>query len=110
MKIIEKEDTIFWVGRNARDNWDAISQSDSNWLWFHLDKFPSSHVIICKEKNNISKKDIENACNLLLNYSKYKFNNIGIVYCEINNLLFGIETGSVIFKSNNKVEKIKYIL
>lgn len=110
MKIIQKDDTIFWVGRNAKDNWDAISQSDKNWLWFHLDKFPSSHVIICKETKDISRKDIENACNLLLEHSKYKFNNIGIVYCEINNLLFGMDAGSVIFKSNNKVEKIKYIL
>ena len=109
MKIIEKDDTIYWVGRNAKDNWETIKKSDQTWLWFNLDKFPSAHIVVCKESKDVSKKDIENACNLIIEYSKYKYNNIGIVYCEINNLLFGIDPGSVVFKNNNKVHRIIYV-
>jgi len=106
MKIIEKDGTTYWVGRNAQDNWDIIKKAEQNWLWFHLDKFPSSHVIICKNVKEILENDIQYACNLVKDYSKYKFNNIGIVYCEIKNLTIGTEVGSVTFKSNNKTTKI----
>ena len=47
MKVIEKEGTIYWIGKNAQDNWDIIKKSEQNWMWFHLDKFSSSYIIIC---------------------------------------------------------------
>jgi predicted ribosome quality control (RQC) complex YloA/Tae2 family protein len=108
MKVVEQEETIYWIGKNAQDNWDIIKKSEQNWMWFHLDKFPSSHVIICKNSNNISNEEKNSACKLLIENSKYKFNNIGIVYCEISNLTIGEEVGSVIFISNKKVNKINY--
>jgi len=108
MKVVEKEGIIYWIGKNAQDNWNIIKESESNYLWFHLDKFPSSHIIICKNGKNVLDEEILFACKLLIENSKYKFNNIGIVYCTIDNLIFGEEIGSVRFKSNKKVIKINY--
>jgi predicted ribosome quality control (RQC) complex YloA/Tae2 family protein len=108
MKVVEEDGTVYWIGKNAQDNWDIIKKSEQNWMWFHLDKFPSSHVIICKNVEEVSKEEINNACKLVIDNSKYKFNNIGIVYCEISNLTLGEEVGSVTFISNRKVNKIIY--
>jgi predicted ribosome quality control (RQC) complex YloA/Tae2 family protein len=109
MKVVEQEGVTYWIGKNAQDNWDIIGKSEQTWLWFHLEKFPSSHVIICKNSDEISKDEINSACKLLIENSKYKFKNIGIVYCNINNLTLGTDIGSVTFKSNKKVNKINYI-
>ena len=54
--------------------------------------------------NNYSIKDIEKFFRLKQN-SKYKFKNIGINYCKIDNLIHGKEPGSVHFKSNKQVKK-----
>jgi len=106
-EIADENNTIYWLGKNAEDNWDIIKKAESNWLWFHLDKFPSGHVIICKESSTITNDEIIYASNLCKSNSKYKLlKNLGIVYCEINNLNIGKEVGSVYFNSNKKTKKI----
>jgi len=107
MKEIINESTTYWVGRNAQDNWDIINKSDKNWIWIHLDKFPSGHVIICKNSDTISHQEIIYGCNLCIINSKYKNQiNLGLVYCEVTNLILGEDIGSVYFKSNRKTTKI----
>ena len=106
MKEFTDNDTIYWLGKNAQDNWDIIKKAENNWLWIHLDKFPSGHVIICKDSSTVSDDEIKYGCNLCISNSKYKNQTLSLVYCEINNLNFGIETGSVYFTSNRKVNKI----
>jgi predicted ribosome quality control (RQC) complex YloA/Tae2 family protein len=110
VKIIEKENTVYWVGRNSQDNWDTIKSSNQEWVWFHLEKFPSPHVVICKNLDDITDDEVNTACELVIEYSKYKFNNIGIVHCQIKNLILGTDIGSVTFKSYKKTTKIKYNL
>lgn len=104
MKEIIINEIIFRVGKNAEDNTQLINRSNVEWYWFHLSKFPSCHVVICK--NEINEEDINNACNLVKENSKYKFKNIGIDYCKIKNLVHGEKPGSVHFKSNKLVNKI----
>jgi len=102
MKEIDINGIIYRIGLNAYDNTQLIKNSDSNWYWFHLSKFPSCHVIICK--NELTNEDIFNACNFVKENSKYKFKNIGINYCKIDNLIHGKDAGSVSFKSNRQVK------
>jgi len=33
-------------GNNARENWRIIDQAEPNDLWFHLQNYPSAHVIL----------------------------------------------------------------
>jgi predicted ribosome quality control (RQC) complex YloA/Tae2 family protein len=106
-EIIDENNTTYWLGKNAQDNWDIIKLAEDNWAWFHLDKFSSGHVIICKNYDIISNDEILYASNLCISNSKYKCQkNIGVVYCQINNLDLGKDIGSVIFKSNRKTRKI----
>ena len=46
------------------------------------------------------------ASQLVKDNSKYKFNNIGINYCKVKNLIHGDKAGSVSFVSNKQVKKI----
>jgi predicted ribosome quality control (RQC) complex YloA/Tae2 family protein len=106
-EFIDENNTTYWLGKNAQDNWDIIKKADNNWLWFHLDKFPSGHVIICKKSDTVINNEIIYASKLCISNSKYKLmTNIGIVYCEINNLNIGQEIGSVYFTSNRKTKKL----
>jgi len=106
-EFVDENKTIYWLGKNAQDNWDIIKKSHNNWLWFHLDKFPSGHVIICKISNLITNEEIIFASKLCISNSKYKLmKNLGVVYCEINNLNLGKDIGSVFYNSNRKVNKI----
>jgi predicted ribosome quality control (RQC) complex YloA/Tae2 family protein len=106
MKQVINEDTTYWIGRNAQDNWDIIKESEQKWIWIHLDKFPSGHVIICKDSSIITNEEIIYGCNLCISHSKYKnYKNLSVIYCEINNLMLGSEIGSVYFKSNKKTIK-----
>jgi predicted ribosome quality control (RQC) complex YloA/Tae2 family protein len=107
MRLQTINDTKYMIGTNAKDNWDIIKQSNCDWLWFHLEKFASSHIVICKPSNDITRTEINTACQLCVDNSKYKFKNIGLVYCQVNNLRLGEEVGSVNFISNRKVNKIK---
>jgi len=59
------------VGKNAKENTDLINLSNTNWYWFHLEKFPSCHVIICSEE--LTNEMITNAGILVKENSKYKF-------------------------------------
>ena len=101
MKELIIDNTTYRIGQNASDNTQLIKDSNINWYWFHLDKFPSAHVVICKEE--INNLEINQAGLLIKEYSKYKFKNIGICYCKIDNLILGKEPGSVLFRFNKQV-------
>jgi predicted ribosome quality control (RQC) complex YloA/Tae2 family protein len=106
MKEIINQETTYWIGRNAQDNWDIIKESKEKWVWIHLDKFPSGHVIICKDSDTVTDEEIIYGCNICISHSKYKnMQNMSVVYCEIKNLTLGEDVGSVYFKSNRKTNK-----
>lgn len=114
-----KEETIFdnksdkelnyYIGQNAKENWDIIDKSNQNDIWFHLSKFPSSHVILSIPKKvklkDISKFTLIHCANKCKQYSKLKNSNqkIKVIYTEIKNIKKGKEIGSVFTK------KEKYI-
>lgn len=104
MKEIVIDNIIYRIGKNANENTKLVTESDKEWYWFHLDKFPSCHVIVCS--NEIDNNMILKAGQLVKENSKYKFKNIGINYCKIKNLVTGSEPGSVSFVSNRQVKLI----
>lgn len=101
---------IIQVGSNAKENWTLIDNSYPEDLWFHLDDFASTHVVIsqytnCQEEifypNQIiglgadyCKSNSKNGKNL----SKAK-----IVYTKIKNLKKGKEIGSVYISKPNYI-------
>ena len=49
MKTFEFENIKFLLGQNAQENWDILEEAqkiNSDYIWFHLNSFPSSYVIM----------------------------------------------------------------
>ena len=92
------------IGKNSSDNWNIIDNSDKNDIWFHLDKFPSPHVIL-KFTDNINENVLIECANYCKKYSKYKnfpTKYLKVVYTNIENIKKGENIGSVIYKNTNK--------
>ena len=105
MKDLVVDNITYKVGKNAADNTQLIKDSDGQWTWFHLDKFPSCHVVVCSSELN--DQIVLVAASLVKENSKYKFKNIGVNYCKIDNLRHGLASGSVSFISNRKVSLVR---
>ena len=80
MKTIEYKNILFYIGQNAQDNWDILEHSlkiNENYLWFHLNSFPSPYVIMCSTLEDICSNDINDifyyAGDLCKQNSKYKY-------------------------------------
>lgn len=95
------------IGQNAKENWNLIDNSEPFDLWFHLDNYPSSHVIIAQDISSDPDIFYPNqilvlAANYCKTYSKQKNSlKVKIVYTQIKNLTKGKEIGSV-FISDEK--------
>jgi len=110
---IENREFIIQIGTNAMENWNLIDKSNHNDLWFHVEGYPSGHVVvkeITSNKNVEYKKDklfgypyslIMQCARLCKNQSKLKNSRCKIVYTTINNITKGKEIGSV-FTKNEK--------
>ena len=86
MHVVEtdKGNTIF-VGESQNENEELIRNSESSWIWFHVDKFPSGHAVI--NTNSPTKREIYKASNLVKERCKLKhIRKITILYCPIKNL------------------------
>lgn len=97
-------DTTIIIGENAQDNWDIID-FESNYIWLHLNSFPSCHIII--NDVNIDNDILLYAAQLCKHNTKYKnLKDIKVCYTRCSNLKKGSDIGSVIYKSKRKVNTI----
>ncbi len=110
MKTYNLGATIFKVGQNAQENWDLVREyirnngenskelgNSKEFLWFHLDEFPSAHVVI--EHEEPDNEEINYACELVIVHSKHSKFSKKIIYTKIKNLKLGPDVGSVIFRN-----------
>ena len=52
MKEFTEDETIIKLGKNAEENW-ALLDTDENYIWMHLNSYPSGHIIIeCDNPSN----------------------------------------------------------
>jgi predicted ribosome quality control (RQC) complex YloA/Tae2 family protein len=105
MKEFIENQTVIKIGENATENWELLN-TNPNFIWLHLDSFPSCHTII--ESENPSKDIILAAAILCKSHTKYKnIKNIKVCITARSNLKKGKNIGSVIFKSKKKVSYLK---
>lgn len=89
------------IGKDAESNWKIFEEADENHLWFHLNSFPSCHVII--KSDDPPTEHILEAASLCKFHSKFKnVKNIKIVYTPISNLRLGEVVGSLEIVSKRK--------
>ena len=104
MKEFIEDNITIKLGENAKENWKLLN-TNPNFIWMHLDSFPSCHVII--ETENPSKDVILIGATLCKSHTKYKnIKNIKVCMTTCGNLKKGENVGSVIFKSKRKVSYI----
>jgi predicted ribosome quality control (RQC) complex YloA/Tae2 family protein len=96
----------FTIGKNDKDNFDIIDKANSDDIWFHLNNYPSCHVIA--SINDIMKKKdlryiIKKGALLCKENSKYKSEkDLSIIYTTIKNVKKTEKVGSVI-TTNTKI-------
>ena len=87
---------IFWVGKNAQDNFDIIDSSDEDDLWFHLQGHPSSHVI-ARIPENLHKEQIR----FIVKW--------GAILCKQHSKLSSIPKLEIIYTKIKNVKKTNII-
>ena len=81
----------FYIGKNAKDNFDILDISKSNDIWFHAKDISSCHVV-CELPEDIDKKEMRYIIKVgaLLcknNTNKLKgCKNVEVIYTEIKNV------------------------
>lgn len=118
MKTSSYQDIIFEIGQNAKENWEIFEKNkeiNSDYVWFHLNSFPSSYVImkisILELKEKYSRTEIDTilyyAANLCRENSKYKFlKDLKIVYTILKKLKKGDKEGEVIISGKRNLIKL----
>jgi predicted ribosome quality control (RQC) complex YloA/Tae2 family protein len=86
-----KLEISFYIGQNAQENNNLVSQSNDNDLWLHVSEFSSPHVIASIHAINIDRKNlkyvIKQGAILCKQYSRYKSDKkLDIIYTKIKNV------------------------
>lgn len=117
MIVFEFEEIKFYLGKTAKDNWELLDKAkteDQNYIWFHLDSFPSPYVImwstisnleeVIKEKSDLTINQFINfGATLCKSHSKYKsMKDIKIMYTTVNKLTKTENVGQVNIKGKYK--------
>jgi predicted ribosome quality control (RQC) complex YloA/Tae2 family protein len=107
MKLVNYEDIQFHIGENAQDNWDILKKSKQNWIWFHLDDFPSPYVILTESLKNIKKTNkfnelINFGCSLCKENSKYSNQKVKVIWTTCKNVSLGNTIGEALISGKVK--------
>lgn len=96
------------VGEIAQDNWDIIGDASQNDIWFHVENFPSCHVVlkVPGKIKDVHKSVYKYCASLCKEGSKQKNAKcISIIYTEIKNVTID-KKGSVGSVFSRKTKKI----
>lgn len=116
--LVEGSDpVVVAAGQNAQDNFDLIDMYSAKLkevpnriiYWFHLESFPSPHVILMMPENMApEEKHFRIAAEYTKNSTKkYKHHdNLSIIYTLLANVVKTENTGEVEFKRKRKINKI----
>ena len=114
MKLNEFNLIEYYIGENAKDNWDLFDKSkeiNENYIWFHLNSYASPYVIMYATMDDIKtniKSYLNYGASLCLNNSKYSYlRDTKIIYSELKKLKKGNKIGEIIISGKKKYLKIE---
>ncbi len=104
MKTEEFNDTQIIIGQNAKENWNIIN-FNCDFIWLHLNSFPSCHVII---KDNKPDEEVLNyAAQLCKDNTKFKnLKNVQVCYSKCNRLKKDLGVVKVVYISFRLVKTV----
>ena len=121
MKVFQFRGIFFHIGQSAKENWELLDKAkaeNQNYIWFHLESFPSPYVIMWSSISDLEKfietqnefKNLSidhylafgaNQCKL---YSKYSYlNDLKIMYTTVQKLTKTDKVGEVDIKGKYKI-------
>ena len=114
MKTINFNNINYVVGQNALENWNILDQANTinpDYIWFHLNSFPSCYVIMESSIQDISNESLQDYLNygalLCKEHSKYKFlKDLKICYTSLKKLTKTNKIGEVIIKGKKNIIKL----
>ena len=115
MREIIFQDVKFLIGQNSQENWDLLdsySKINNEFIWFHLNSFPSCYVIMCSPLADISSNESKNnllnyGAELCKNNTKYKnITNLKICYTSLKKLKKTNKIGEVIISGKRNIIKL----
>jgi predicted ribosome quality control (RQC) complex YloA/Tae2 family protein len=85
------------IGKNAKENWKLLDNSEPDDIWFHLDNCSSPYVILeVKNLDPIPSNIISDIAKLCKSRSRCKdLKNVSVIYTTVSNLKKGDALGSV---------------
>ena len=114
MKTFTFENIKFLLGQNAQENWDILEKAQKinpNYIWFHLNSFPSGYVIMYSTINELNDTSLNNCltygANLCKIHSKYKnYNDLKICYTSLKKLKKTQKVGEIIISGKKNIIKL----
>lgn len=114
MKTFEFENIKFLLGQNAEENSYILEEAqkiNSNYIWFHLNSFPSCYVIMYSTFDQFNDNSLNNylnyGANLCKTYSKYRnLKDLKICYTTLKKLSKTNKIGEVLIKGKKNIIKI----
>jgi hypothetical protein len=118
MKEVEFKNVKYFIGNNAQENWDLLDKSqkiNQDYIWFHLNSFPSCYVIMYSTIKDLESLYSQNEIEEFLNYganlckenSKYSYlNDLKILYSPLKKIKKTEKVGEVIISGKRKTIKL----
>ena len=124
MKLFKFDEIEFYIGKTAKENWELLDNAkaeNQNYIWFHLNSFPSPYVIMWSSISNLEELiKTDNSENRTINeflnfgaslckaHSKYKsMKDLKIMYTTVNKLTKTDKVGEVNIKGKYKTIKVE---
>jgi predicted ribosome quality control (RQC) complex YloA/Tae2 family protein len=101
----ESNGYTYFIGRNARENWQLLDSAEPFDIWFHLDKQSSPYVILqVRDTKEVPYGALVEGARLCKEYSKAKNDkSVPVIYCTVENLKKGKMLGEVITKNTKRL-------
>ena len=104
----------YFIGQTAKENWellDALQKENSDYIWFHLNSFPSPYVIMKNDLLEISDQSHSNyliyGATICRDNTKYRYlKDLKVCYTRLKKLRKGNNIGEVIIKGRPDTIKL----
>lgn len=114
MKTFTFENIKFILGQNAQENWDILEEAkkiNNKYIWFHLNSFPSSFVIMYSSLDELNDISLSNyliyGANLCKIHSKYRnLKDLKICYTSLDKIIKTQKIGEVLIKGKRNIIKL----
>ncbi len=104
-------DITYYIGKNAKDNFDVIDMGNPNDIWFHIEYLSSSHVVMIlpevehKMDSKIYNTILKRGALLCKQNTKkmVSLHNVDITYTKLKDVLKTSRVGSVITQNSKTI-------